>query len=200
VIVNRPDLVQARIVLSHEGIARADAHRVATALMNSVIGGGGFSSRLTGTLRSDEGLTYGVYSHYSLRRQPGPFRVSTFTRVSEVRRALDLLLAELERARAEPPTEDELVWARALAIGSFAMQLETSAAVMDGLVDLDVHGLPEDSLDTYRTRVRAVTAQDAARAALDHLHPERAAIVLVGPAAQIEPQVGDLGPVRIVEP
>jgi predicted Zn-dependent peptidase len=71
---------------------------------------------------------------------------------------------------------------------------------MDGLVDLDVHGLPEDSLDTYRTRVRAVAARDAARAALDHLHPERAAIVLVGPAEQIEPQLADLGPVRIVEP
>jgi zinc protease len=200
VIVNRPDLVQARIVLSHEGIARADADRVATALMNSVIGGGGFSSRLMGILRADEGLTYGVYSHYSLRRQPGPFRVSTFTRVSEVRRALDLLLAGLERGRTEPPTEDELVGARALAIGRFSMGLETSAAVMDGLVDHDVHGLPEDSLDTYRTRVRAVAARDAARAALDHLHPERAAIVLVGPAEQIEPQLADLGPVRIVEP
>ena len=200
VIVNRPDLAQARIVISHEGIARTDADRVATALMNSVIGGGGFSSRLMGVLRSDEGLTYGVYSHYSLRRHPGPFRVSTFTRVSEVRHALDLLLAELERGRTEPPTEDELVGARALAIGRFSMALETSAAVVDGLVDLDVHGLPEDSLDTYRTRVRAIAAQETARAALEHLHPERAAIVLVGPADQLEPQVADLGPVRVVEP
>ena len=200
VIVNRPDLVQARIAISHEGIARADADRIATSLMNSVIGGGGFSSRLMGILRSDEGLTYGVYSHYVLRRHTGPFRVSTFTRVSEVRRALDLLLAELERGRTEPPTEDELVGARALAIGRFSMGLETSAAVMDGLVDLDVHDLPEDSLDTYRARVRAVTAQETARAALDHLHPERAAIVLVGPADQLEPQVTDLGPVRVVEP
>ncbi len=200
VIVDRPDLVQAQIVISHEGIARTAEDRIATALMNSVIGGGGFSSRLMGILRSDEGLTYGVYSNYVLRRHPGPFRVSTFTRVSEVRRMLDLLLAELERGRAEPPSEDELVWARALAIGQFSMGLETSAAVMDGLVDLDVHGLPEDSLDTYRARVRAVTVRDVAQAALDHLHPERAAIVLVGPAEQIEPLVADLGPVRIVEP
>ena len=80
------------------------------------------------------------------------------------------------------------------------MGLETSAAVMDGLVDLDIHDLPEDSLDTYRARVRAVTTQDVAQTALDHLHPERAAIVLVGPAEQIEPLVADLGPVRIVEP
>lgn len=200
VIVDRPDLVQARIAISHEGIARTDADRIATSLMNSVIGGGGFSSRLMGVLRSDEGLTYGVYSHYVLRRHPGPFRVSTFTRVSEVRRTLDLMLAELERGRSEPPGEDELVDARALTIGSFSMGLETSAAVMDGLVDLEVHDLPEDSLDTFRARVRAVSAQQVARAALDHLHPERAAIVLVGPADQLEPQVADLGPVRVVEP
>jgi zinc protease len=200
VIVDRPDLVQARIAIYHEGIARTDADRIATSLMNSVIGGGGFSSRLMGVLRSDEGLTYGVYSHYSLRRYPGPFRVSTFTRVSEVRRTLDLLLAELERGRSEPPSDAELIDARALAVGRFSMGLETSAAVMDGLVDLEVHDLPEDSLDTYRARVRAVTAQQVAQAALDHLHPDRAAIVLVGPADQLEPQVADLGPVRVVEP
>jgi len=80
------------------------------------------------------------------------------------------------------------------------MGLETSAAVMNGLVNLDVYGLPEDSLDTYRARVRAVEDEAVARAALDHLHPARAAIVLVGPAEQLVPQVEDLGPIEIVEP
>jgi zinc protease len=175
VIVDRPDLVQARITVAHDGIART-------------------------TLRSEEGLTYGVYSGYSLRRDKGPFFVSTFTRVSEVRRALDLLLSELDRGRDDPPGEDELEWARTLAIGRFSMGLETSAAVMDGLVDLDVYGLPRDSLDTFRSRVRAITPEQVAKAARDHLHPERAAIILVGPAEQIRPQVEDLGPVEVVEP
>ncbi len=200
VIVDRPDLVQARITVAHDGIARTDEDRIPTTIMNSVVGGSGFSSRLMTTLRSEEGLTYGVYSGYSLRRDKGPFFVSTFTRVSEVRRALDLLLSELDRGRDDPPGEDELEWARTLAIGRFSMGLETSAAVMDGLVDLDVYGLPRDSLDTFRSRVRAITPEQVAKAARDHLHPERAAIILVGPAEQIRPQVEDLGPVEVVEP
>ena len=139
-------------------------------------------------------------SGFSLRRHAGPFYVSTFTRVSEVRRTLDLTLAELERARSDPPSEEELRDARALQVGRFSLGLETSGAVMDSLVDLDVYGLPEDSLDTYRGRVRATTTQDTARMARSLLHPERAVIVLVGPAEDLVPQVEDLGPVEVVEP
>ena len=103
-IVDRPDLVQARILIAHEGIARSDPDRVAAGLLNSVVGGSGFSSRLMARVRSDAGLTYSVGSGFSLRRAPGPFVVSTFTRVPEVRRVIDLLLGELERARSEPPS------------------------------------------------------------------------------------------------
>jgi len=200
VVVDRPEMVQARIAVSHDGIARSADDRIAVALMNSVIGGSGFSSRLMERLRSEAGLTYSVASDFALRRSPGPFIASTFTRVAETRRTLDMLLGELERGRSEPPDESELGWARTLTIGGFAMGLETSAAVMHTLVDLDVHGLPEDSLDTFRGRVRAITPKDVRRAARAHLHPERAAIVLVGPASELVPQVEDLGPVEVVTP
>jgi zinc protease len=200
IIVDRPDLAQARIAVAHEGLRRTDDDRIPASLLNLVIGGSGFSSRLMIRLRSDEGLTYGVGSGFSLRRHAGPFRVSTFTRVPEVRRALDLLLEELGRGRNDPPDEEELSWARPLATGRFSMGLETSEAVLQGLVDLDIYGLPRDGLDTYRGRVRAVTAEDVARVATQYLHPERAVIVLVGPAEALRPQVEDLGPVTVVEP
>jgi zinc protease len=199
-VVDRPDLVQARIIVAHDGIARTAEDRIETSLMNLVIGGSGFSSRLMASLRADAGLTYGVHSDFALRRHRGPFQVSTFTEVASLRHALDLVLAELMQGRAKPPGEDELAWARTLAVGRFSMDLETSAAVLAGLVDLDVFGLPRDSLDTYRARVRAITAEQVARAARDHLHPERAAIVLVGPAAEIVPQVESLGPVEVLTP
>jgi zinc protease len=198
--VDRPDLVQARIVLGHEGIARTDPERIAAAIMNSVLGGSGFSSRLTSSVRADAGLTYGVYSGFSLRREPSLFYVSTFTRVPEVRTVVDLLLAELERMRADPPNEKELSEAATLAVGSFSLGLETSDAVIAGLVDLDVYGLPEDSLDSYRARVRAVGVEDAAGQARRLLHPDRVAIVLVGPADKLVAQVEDLGPVEVVTP
>ena len=102
--------------------------------------------------------------------------------------------------RADPPSEGELSQAKTLAVGNFSLGLETSDAVMAGLVDLDVYGLPEDSLDTYRGRVRAVSLEDAARMANELLHPDRVAIVLVGPAEKLVPQVEDLAPVEVVTP
>jgi zinc protease len=151
-------------------------------------------------VRADAGLTYGVYSGFSLRREPSLFFISTFTRVLEVRTVVDLLLAELERMRAEPPSESELAQAKTLAVGNFSLGLETSDAVMAGLVNLDVYDLPEDSLDTYRARVRAVSLEDVARMASELLHPDRVAIVLVGPAEKLVPQVEDLAPVEVVTP
>jgi len=113
---------------------------------------------------------------------------------------IDLLLTELERARREPPAGLELEEIRALQVGQFALGIETSDAVLASLVNLDVYGLPEDSLDTYRSKVRSVTAADIARLAVELLHPDRAAIVLVGPADALVPQLQDLGPIEIVQP
>jgi zinc protease len=199
-IVDRPDLEQARIVLAHDGIRRTDPERIAANLMNSILGGSGFSSRLMATVRADAGLTYGVQSGFSMRRQPSSFRISTFTRIAEVRTVIDLLLREMQRMRDDPPSETELAEARMLATGSFSLGLETSEAVIGGLVGLDIFGLPEDSLDTYRARVRAVGTSDTAREARRLLHPDRIAIVLVGPAKALAAQVSDLGPVEVIDP
>jgi len=199
-IVDRPDLGQARINLAHEGISRTDPDRIAVGLLNEAIGGSGFSSRLMQSVRAEAGLTYGVSSGFSMLRDGGTFTVATFTRGAEVRRVIDPLLAELERARREPPAGRELEEIRALQVGEFALGIETSDAVLDSLVNLDVYGLPEDSLDTYRARVRAVGAEDVARLARALLHPERTAIVVVGPAEELSPQLEDLGPIEIVQP
>lgn len=200
IIVDRPDLAQARIALAHEGISRTDPNRIPAALMNTVLGGGGFSSRLMESLRTEEGLTYGVGSGFGMRRHPGPFYVVTFTRVPEVRRVLDLILADVETMREQPPSATELQDAKALLVGNFGLGLETSTAVLLSEVDLDVYGLPENSLDTYRGRVRAVETADTTRMARELLHPDRAVIVLVGPADVLSAQVEDLGPVEIVQP
>jgi len=200
VVLDRPELVQARIVIAHEGIRRTDPERIQADLMNKILGGSGFSSRLMVRVRSDAGLTYSIGSGFSLRREPGPFMVSTFTRVAETREAVDLILQILDEIRgAVPPTRDELERAKSYAVGSFGLGLETSSAVMGGLVSLDIHGLPEDSLDTYRSRARAVSLEQVAEMAKELLHPQRAAIVVAGPAEALVPALADLGSVEVVE-
>lgn len=199
VVVDRPDMVQVQIAVAHEGLRRIDPRRVAASLLNNVLGGSGFSSRLTVRIRSDAGLTYGIRSGFSLRRRPGRFGIYTFTRADQVRPVLDLLLEEVRAIRDDrPPSEDELRNAKAFSVGHFALGLETSEAVMGSLVNLDIYGLPEDSLDSYRRRVRQVTRAEIAELARELLHPERAAIVVVGPAAALVPELASLGPVEVV--
>jgi zinc protease len=200
VVVDRPDLVQTQLRLGHEGIARDDERRIAAQLVNTVLGGGGFNSRLFQRVRADEGLTYGVGSGFSQWRRPGPFQVGTFTRNAEAGRVVGLVLEEIERLRSEPVPAQELSSAKSLRAGNFALALETSAAVAESLVELDVYGLPRDSLDTYRTRLRDVSAEEAAEVARELLHPDRAAIVAVGPADVLVPLLEPYGSVQVVQP
>jgi zinc protease len=200
VVVDKPDLGQARIIVSHGGLRRADPRRTPAGLMNGVLGGSGFSSRLMKRVRAEEGLTYGISSGFGLRRRTGPFLVSTFTKVPTTRKALDLVLAEIERMKTAPPDGAELADAKSLQVGSFALGLETSGRVVRSLVSLDVYGLPKDTLDTFRQRVRNVTAGTVEEMAVELLDPERAAIVVLGPAGALVPQLEDLGPVEVVQP
>jgi len=201
VVVDKPDLAQARIVLAHEGIARTDERRIAADIMNDALGGSGFSSRLMQSVRADAGLTYGVGSGFSLRSQPGPYSIATFTRVEEVRRVVDLLLEEMSAIRSERPVDEaELEKFVSYNVGRFGLSLETSQAVLGSLVDLEVHGLPEDSLDTFRSRVRAISLDQVAEVARELLHPDRVAIIVLGPASELVPQLEDLGSLEIRKP
>lgn len=199
VVLDRPELVQVQIAVAHEGLRRIDPRRVPASVLNNVLGGSGFSSRLTVRIRSDAGLTYGIHSGFALRRRPGRFSVTTSTRVDQARPTLDLLLEELRAIREDrPPSEDELRNAKAFSVGRFALGLETPEAVMGSLINLDIYGLPEDSLDTFRSRVQQVTRAEVIDLAKELLHPERAAIVLVGPAETLVPNLESLGPIEVV--
>lgn len=194
IVVDKPDLGQARIIVAHEGISRTEPERIPIDLMNDVLGGSGFSSRLMRRVRSDEGLTYGVNSGFSLRSVAGPFSISTFTRKEKVREVVDLLLAEMQAIQGDRPvTEEEFRKFVSYNVGRFGLSLETSESVLASLVDLEVHGLPEDSLDTFRSRVRDLTLEEVRSAARERLHPDRAAIVILGPASDIEPMLDGLG-------
>jgi zinc protease len=200
VVVDRPELGQVQVAIGHDGIARTDARRLEAQLMNQAFGGGSFSSRLMNRIRATEGLTYGIHAQFAQYRVPGPFVVSTFTRVSETGKLLASTFEELERLRSSPPVGDELERARSLRVGAFPLQLESSEAVIRALLDLEVYGLPRDTLDTYRARTRAITADQIAATANALVHPERATIVLVGPAEALREAAAKYGEVEVVAP
>jgi zinc protease len=199
-IVDRPELGQAQIAIGHDGIARADDRRLEAQLLNTAFAGGGFSSRLMARIRASEGLTYGIQGQFIQFRAPGPYVISTFTRVPEVRKLLASLFEELERVRSQPPVGDELAHTRSQRVGSYPLALETTDAQIRAVVDLDVYGLPRDTLDTYRSRMRAITDEQIAATAAALIHPERAAIVVVGPAATLREPLAQYGEVEVVAP
>lgn len=200
IVVDRSDLSQAQIRIGHQGIGRRDSRRLAASLMNLSFGGAGFSSRLMSRIRGEEGLAYGVHSYFTLRRNPGPFVISTATRFSEVRKVVDLVLSEMRRLKREPPRDRELSSMKSLSTGRFSLKLETSSALLSSLVDLDIYGLPRESLDTFRDRIRATTEEQVAVVASELIYPDRPVVVVVGPAESIRNQMEGLGSVEVVQP
>lgn len=179
-LVDRPDAPQAQIRWGHLGICRGDPRHDAADLVNDVLGGGGFSSRLMQTIRSEKGLTYGIHSGFSARRNAGPFQVSTFTptaSVGEVLRDIDDLVGTFS---AGGPTATELDDARRRLVGGYPLQFETATQVAGQLLEIELYNLPEDTLESYQDRILAVDTRQAAELARDLLHPESALAVVVG--------------------
>ena len=147
----------------------------------SAILGGLFNSRLNMKLREEKGYTYGASAGFDLRRARGPFTARAAVNTEVTVPALQEFLVELDRIREErrSPTPSSRA-ARDYLVGVFPLRFETPGPVVGSLAGLFVHDLPDDELARYGPAIEAVTADDVQRVARDHIHPERAAIVLVG--------------------
>ena len=165
----------------------------------SAILGGLFNSRLNMKLREEKGYTYGAGAGFDLRRGAGPFaaRAAVNTEVT-VPAILDTIV-ELDRIRATPVAEAELVAARDFLIGVFPLRFETAGAVVGALGSLAVHGLDVEELIGYRAQIEAVDVAAVTAAAQAHLHVADASIVLVGDVDAFGPalEAAGFGPIVI---
>jgi predicted Zn-dependent peptidase len=103
------------------------------------------------------------------------------------------ILTELEGMRDRPVIEAELHAARDFLVGVFPLRFETPAAVVGAISSIVIHGLPDDELARYRPALEAVSAADVTAAARDHIHPDEAAILLVGDASAFLPDLEAAG-------
>ena len=183
-LYHRPGSVQSEVRIGHMGLTRSVPDFHAVQVMASILGGL-FNSRLQMNLREEKGYTYGIGAGFEMRRGPGPFAVRTAVHTAVTVPAIAESLAELRRIRDSRVTEAELLAARDYLVGVFPLRFETPGAVVAALGGLFVHALPDDELARYRPLVEAVTAEDVQRAALEHVDPDRVAIVVVGDADAI---------------
>jgi zinc protease len=192
-LVDRPDLTQSTLVIGHQGIKHADPHWYAVTLMNYVLGGSDFSSRLMREVRSKRGLTYGISSSFGASLYQGAFKVVAATKNENVWEALLATVNEIRRMKTDGPTSVELDKAKGYYAGSYPFSLQTAAGVASALVGAEMHGLGDAYVRELPVRLAAVDQSAAAAAAGAYLLPDTLDVVIVGKGDAIEPQLADKG-------
>ncbi len=178
------DVNQARVSVGLPGVDRYDRDWYAAIVMNDILGGGGFTSRLVNRIRSDEGLAYSVRSSLSGGAYyPEPWRVTFQTKVRSTAFAIQIALNEIKRMREEPVSQEELAVAKSNLIESLPAGFETSGSIAGALAVEELTGRwqrdPEYYAD-YRDRISAVTVDDVQRVANRILDPVRMTYLVVG--------------------
>jgi zinc protease len=188
IIVKKIDkkITQANIAMGHVGVSRENPDYYAVMIMNYILGGGGFSSRLMDNIRDNRGLAYDVHSSFSAQKEPGPFRVWVQTKNESANQAIDEIFKELKRIRTEAVTDKELADAKAYLTGSFPLRMDTSAKIAGMMTSIEIFNLGLDYPRKYPEIINAVTKDDILRVAKKYLVPEKIVIVVLGDQEQIK--------------
>jgi predicted Zn-dependent peptidase len=190
-------LAQASLTLGHFGIKRFNPDRYAIELMNAILGGSGFTSRITDRVRTEEGLAYSVGTTFPTRtRDISLFRATAQTKNENVPRAVSAILEEMVRIQEQPVTPEELERAKEAIINSFVFHFTSRLGVVVQLMLLEFDGYPADYLDTLLDRYRAVTVADIQRVARQYLRPDAATILVIGDPSKFEAAMAPFGPVH----
>lgn len=172
---------QGYISLGHLGIEDTNPDFAAVQVMNFILGGGGFTSRITTKVRSNEGLSYNQGSRFTTRWGfPGTFSGYVQTKSSTVGYAISLILAEFDRIRKDPVADAEMDTAINYFIDSFPSQFEMPQATMAAFANLEMQGRPMDYYKTYRDKIKAVTKAKVQEVARKYIQPDKAVIMIVG--------------------
>lgn len=171
---------QAHIAVGQPGIRRGDPDFFPLLVGNYILGGGGFVSRLTSQVREQRGYAYSVYSYFAPQRDVGPFQIGLQTKGRQADDALRVVSVTLDEFLAKGPTEAELQAAKDNLINGFALRLDSNRKMLEQVAAIGSFGLPLDYLDTWRDKVRAVSAQQIRDAFRRHVSPEHLVTVVVG--------------------
>lgn len=172
---------QGYVSIGHLGLEDTNPDYFAVQVMNFILGGGSFPSRIVTKVRSDEGLAYNTGSRFTYRWGfPGTFSGYVQTKSSTVGYAISLILKEFERIRKEPVSDKEMETAINFYLESFSDFFSTPQAIMFNFANLELQGKPSDYYKTYRDRIKAVTKEKVLEVARKYIHPEKMAVMIVG--------------------
>jgi zinc protease len=174
------NIPQSVIQFGHAGFKRKDDDFIPAYILNYILGGGGFNSRLTVEVREKRGLAYSVYSYLSTLDRAGLFLGGAATRNDRVGQSLDIIRAELSRMATEGPTAEELANAKTYLTGSYALRFDSSTNIAGQLLGIQLEDLGKDYVDKRNGLVEAVTIEDIKRVARRLLQPGQLIVTIVG--------------------
>ena len=178
-LVDRPGSVQADFRAGRTTVDRMHPDYFPLVVANTIFGSG-TSSRMFVRIREEKGYAYDAHSELEPRKSAGLFTAVTQVRNEVVEAALEALLAELRLMGTEPVSAVELDAAKNFRNGQFALGLETPDGLASQLVSLKINGLPNEYLENYTTRVRAVTAEQLQAVCAKYMNPDNLSLVVVG--------------------
>ncbi|MCA3272192.1 MAG: insulinase family protein [Roseomonas sp.] len=174
------DSPQSQAIFGHGGIGARDPEFETAQIMLRVFGGGGFSSRLTESVRVKRGLTYGIGVGLDTGFGGGVLVGSVASDNGKIAEALAVTRDEWARMAADGPNDAEMAEAIAFLTGSLALQFTDSRRIANTLIAMQRNGRPIDWLDGRSDRLRAITRDDAARMARRLLKPEALSVTVAG--------------------
>lgn len=155
---------QSTVLFAGPGLLRDDEDFIPAYVVNYILGGGGFSSRLMDEVREKRGLTYGIYTQLVPWERAGLFFGSVASDNAKVAEAIAITKAEIDRIRTEGVTEEELQDAKTYLTGAFALGFDSNGKIASNLLGYQLGGLPLDYINVRNGLIKAVTMEDAERA------------------------------------
>ena len=188
---------QTHLRVGHLTIKETDPDYVPLAIANDILGGSSFRSRLFNDVRTKRGLAYSVGSRLNTGvHDEGVWLMRAETKLASTQEVVSRFVANMERMRTEPVSDEELAEAKEAYVNSFVFSFSSPSAIVNRLVELEYDGLPKDFLQQLRAKVVALTKEDVLAAAKKHFQPERLKIVAVGSGEALPKVLSSFGEVK----
>jgi predicted Zn-dependent peptidase len=171
---------QSVIVMGFPAPSRKDADYFAFSVLDFILGSGGFQSHIFREIRSNQGLAYSAGSSYSARNHYGVLSAYAMTKTESANQALEGMKAIITSFSQNPPSEEELRWAKAAMINSFLFSFDSANQVAAQEMMLQYDGLPDNFLQLYRENIEKVTRDDVLAVGEKYLILNRATLLILG--------------------
>ena len=175
---------QTHILMGQPGMSRGDVDYFPLYVGNHMLGGSGLVSRLADEIREKRGLAYSTYSYFMPMRKKGPYTIGAQTRNDAAQESLTLLHDTVATFVKDGPTAQELESSKKNITGGFPLRISSNKKIVGYIAMIGFYDLPLDYLDTFNSKVEAVTLAGIKDAFQRRIHPDKMVTVLVGGGAK----------------